>query len=69
LLGLVTVTEAEPLFSPQVVGVDEELNDTALEAATETLVTAVQPEFVTVTVYEPEDKPVMDAVVPVLLHR
>jgi len=64
LLGLLTVTVAEPLLPPHDVVTDDVLSDGALDAATDTLAVAEHPLLLTVTVYVPDATLLMLAVVP-----
>jgi hypothetical protein len=66
---LETDTDAEPLIPPQVVAVAAGVSDIGVDPATDTLVVAVQPLLVTVTVYVPDDRPVIWAVLPLLLQE
>jgi hypothetical protein len=60
----VTDTDAVPLFCPHDVATDDVLSDGPLEADTDTLAVALHPLLSTVTVYVPDERPLMLDVVP-----
>jgi len=64
LVPLVTVTDAEPLLCPHDVGTDDVLSDGGVDAATDAVAVALHPLLLTVTVYVPDGRPLMLAVVP-----
>ena len=61
-----TVTVADPLLLPHDVETDDVVSDGAPDAATDTLAVAEHPLLFTVTVYVPEARLLIVAVVPAL---
>ena len=64
MLGLATVTDAEPLRDAQTASIELLVTDGPLDAPTETLAVAEHPLLLTVTVYVPAANPVTVAVLP-----